>query len=479
MGLLSKVMRNPTIGGMLFKIMKKKAFKPYRVSPEKIHEKQSVMLERKFGRMEATEIGKKLGVCKGVKLQNLPIIDYGFYETFFSNPTPSAFMYPLKDYVRTKTSGTAGKEKWFLIPREEIKKSFFETALGVLFSVFHDGEKSTLEYGDTLYVNTAPRPFAGGFLVSEAQGTSVINVVPNVNLPYHDKVRYFILNHKKVDGALMLASTLISKIIPEIEEPIKLKGILLFDSITADVYKREIEEFTGVSPKTCYYSTETFVCSIPSVQYPLGFMLDWRRGLFEFLRVKEKEIEMEPIEIDQVEVGETYQLVFTSFISELTRYNKKDSLKCIAIGDDILGVDCPIFKFQSRLEKTISLQDFTRISENELIETFENAKIPFSDFTARVVMEKGLEYLLIYLEHVGKLTAEDIQRAVHDQLYETDRDYKDLVDFFGYIPVKIRLLPKGTFAKYLEEKIATVPKVDRVNMEERELHKILKLIKEP
>jgi len=477
MELPSKIISQPIIGKMIFKFLKRKALKTLEMSLDKTLEKQRGMLELKFKRMERTDIGRKLGVHRWVKLQNLPMTDYSFYEPLFYNPTSSAFMYHLEDYIKMRTSGTAGKEKWFLMPKDELKKAVYETFIPLLFIVFHDGEKSTLEYGDTLYANVAPRPFTSGFMGAETAKYGLINIVPNLNLLYHDKVNYFILNHEKIDGALILTSALISQIIPSIKKPIKLKGLGLLDSQVAEVYKKEIEEFTGAIPKSAYYSTETFVCSLPSVQYPLGFMFDWRRGTFEFLPVRDGE-EKEPIEIDQVKVGDFYQLIFTSFISELTRYKTKDCFKCVAKGDDILGVDYPIFKLYSRLEKTISLQNFTRISEDELLTAFQNTKISFIDFTARVEIEGGLEYLVIYVEPAEDISAEDIREAIHEQLYRGDKDYQDLVDFFGYTPLKIHLVPKGVFTKYLEGKIAAVPKVDRIKMREAEFEKILKIMKE-
>jgi len=151
----------------------------------------------------------------------------------------------------------------------------------------------------------------------------------------------------------------------------------------------------------------------------------------------------------------------------------------VAKGDDILNADCPVFKFFSRSEKTIILQSFTRISEEELLTAFSEAGIPYIDFTTRVEVEGGFEYLIIYLEYVGSLTVEKIQKSIHEQLYGKDKDYHDLVDFFDYVPIKIRLVPRGVFAKYLEG-IPTggFPKVDKINMSDKEFERLMRLIKE-
>jgi len=482
MGLLLKVISIPPVGKMVLEILKKRAFKPFQIPLEKALEKQNRVLKAKFNRMEGTEIGKKLGIYKGVKLQDLPITDYSFYEPFYNNPLPSAFMYPLKDYIRVKTSGTAGKEKWFLLPRRMIIKSFQETAVPMICAIFHDGEKVTLQYGDNLYLNIGPAPFAAGVLatVGSKEGKNpFFNFVPNLNLPYKDKVRYFILNHEKIDAAIMPVSTLISQIMPPIGKPIRLKGLLIPDPPTqVEIYKDEIEKFTGTTPKTAYGSTETLLCSVPSVQYSMGIFFDLRRAIFEFVPLKDGEIKKaESIGINEVAVGEFYRLVYTDLESEITRIDTNSSFECIARGDDFLGIDYPIFKFHCRLDKLISLMNFTRIDENELLKTFKEAGVSFVEFTTRTESEKGLEYLIIYLELVKRTNAEEVEKAIHNQLYETDKDYRDLSDFFEYTPVKVRLVPKGVFNDFLEEKTVAFPKVSRIDMKERDFDMLIQMIK--
>ena len=89
---------------------------------EKALETQKKLLQSKIKRLENTAIGKKMGVKKQLTLNELPLTDYDFYQQFYNNPTSDAFMYPLENYIRTRTSGTKGKEKWFMIPKVELKK---------------------------------------------------------------------------------------------------------------------------------------------------------------------------------------------------------------------------------------------------------------------------------------------------------------------------------------------------------------------
>jgi len=480
--LLLRLLAYPPIGKFFLNKMKKGILKPFEAPLSESMERQEGMLKEKFKRIERTEIGRKLGIREGTKLHDISLTDYEFYEPFYDNPSPSAFMYPLKSYERIKSSGTAGSEKWFMVPRTYIIKSAFETGIPYALLCTHDGEKITLEYGDTFYVNTAPRPFAVGVMASVISGKGrkfpLLNLVPNFNLPFEEKVRYFMNNCDRIDFAFVQASILVSQIMPAVKTPIKMKGLFCPDTAIAETYFDEISRFAGVPPRTAYNSTETLNCSIISLQYPLGFFFDWRRGVFEFVPVGNGDVrESEIIGIDEVEPGKVYNLVYTGFETELTRYNTWNAFKCVGKGDDILGIDYPIFKFHARLEKTISLHNFTRISEDEIIAAFRENNIQFTEFTAREETEKGLEYLVIYVETTGDMSGEEIQELLNKQLYDKDKDYRDLVDFYDYVPVKIRLIPKGIFAEYLMHKIAAISKVDRIKMRDDEFEKLLYLIK--
>ena len=135
--LLIKLLSYPTIGRFFLKRMKKRVLKPFQSSLSSAIEKQERMLREKFRRMEHTEIGKKLQIKSGTKLNDLPLTRYEFYEPFFNNPSPRAFMYPLEKYERMRTSGTAGREKWFMMPRHHIVKSAYETGLpAIMLSTF-------------------------------------------------------------------------------------------------------------------------------------------------------------------------------------------------------------------------------------------------------------------------------------------------------------------------------------------------------
>jgi phenylacetate-coenzyme A ligase PaaK-like adenylate-forming protein len=458
--------------------MKNRAFKPYQLSIESALEKQTKMLETKFKHMGRTDIGKKLGISKGTRIEDIKVTGYGFYEPFYKDFHPSAFMYPLEDYVKVKTSGTAGTEKLFVLPKRKIIRAFRETALQSIMSLFHDGEKIALERGDIIYVNTAGSLFAGGTTLSiGSKQNPFVSLVPNVNLSYSDKVRYFIMNHKRVDAAFMQISTLLTQIMPNVDGPINLKGFGTYETPSIEEHRNEIERFVGTIPKSLYASTETNSCSVMSVQHSMGFIFDYRRGFFEFFPVDGgRNVEKESVPLNEISVGGTYRLVYTDFDSEITRYNTNDCFRCIAKGDDFLSTDFPVFRILGRIDKVISIENYTRISEHELLTALNEAGIGFEDFTSRITTREGRQYLIIYLELIKDRKQGFIRDALHKQLYSMDKDYKDLVDHLNYVPLIIRIVQRGVFAKYLDVKTGSIAKVDRINMGKEDFARFVQLM---
>ncbi len=479
-GVFERLMQIPAIGKFTLEKLKANAFNSFEIPLSKALETQEKALNRKIERMEKIDIGKKLGIHRELNIKKLPETTYDFYAPFYENPSAYSFMYPLSEYASIKTSGTTGISKWFLIPRQAMHKVLRETALPSMFALFHDGEKIAMDYGDTLYLNLGPAPYISGSVFnigSKEKRAPFLNLVPNINLSYKEKVDFFVLNSKKIDAAWIMASTLVTQVIPALKEPIKLKGLILMDDLVARAHKEDIIKFTGVAPKTTYASTETIAPAIPSVQYSMGFIFDPRRGYFEFSPLGKNETQADPVELDEVKAGQVYRLIYTDLIGEITRYNTANSFKCIAIGDNIINTDYPVFQYNSRLDSVISIMNYTRISEEDLLAAFQATGIKLIDFTTRLNMDNGHEYLQIYIELIDGKSGQDIEKKIHQHLYTNNPDYKMLSDSFAYIPIKIQLLPKNTFAKYLENKGGSFPKVSRIGISNEEFKHLIDLTK--
>jgi len=346
-----------------------------------------------------------------------------------------------------------------------------------------DGEKFRFQVGDVAYMNIPGGTYISGFYQDTARKTqsSIVKIVPENadHMTFQQKVDYFVENHSNIDIAYMTVTTLLDQVKTRVEGPISLKAFVTSD-ITAEPLKERIKEFIGDYPRSIYGSTETMMCTIPSVGHPGGFFFDWRVIHPQFVPIEEAQdtysdtVTEAPDIVDMmdVEIGKRYQLIATPYYNDITRYIIPDNFECVSKGDDLLGSNIPVFKYYSRSDKLMVLHNFTRINEQEIVSVLEEAKIPFVDFTARKERMNTKEHLVIYLELSADMLVDEVRNLVHEAFMDFDKDYRDLSDFMEYTPLKLVFLRKGTFRKYLQNKEG-MPRIARIDMREERLREVL------
>lgn len=445
-----------------------------------VERRQREYLEKKVGRFSNCGIGRALGV--GTRsFEKTPITTYGFYQKYYENPQDGDFLYPLSEYLITTTSGTMSQPKKYLIPKPAIKENMLITAFPIVILASHDGDRYTFEFGDNVYTN-----IPGGNHISTHNvkiGTKAssmfVGQCPDSNLGFHDKVNYFVDHHKEINYAYMTVPTLLDTIYPQIGEPFELKGFMTQDS-SAEVLKERIKEASGTYPSVTFGSTESLAATLPSVEYPGSYFFDYRVTYPEFIPEKDK-ISMdaglvseppEALTLSQVEKGERYQLVITTYKTDIHRYAMPDIMECIADGDSVVGIDWPVFRYYSRTDRLVVLHNFTRIAEREMVHVLNEIALPFVDFVARREADDTKDYMTLYLELSEPIPEQEVYDRIQQGLLDFDKDWRDLNDFLDYKPLRVRLLPKGSFKRYLENR-GGLPKVDRMNMKKEALDLLL------
>lgn len=439
--------------------------------------------EEKIRRVSQCNIGKKLGVERNTPLKEVPLTGYEFYKPFFTSPTEGDFIHPLRDYVRTMTSGTMGRPKTYLSPRSGFNNNLRTTGLSLFFISTYNNGRPELEFGDTIYANVPGGAFVASF-ISDAfvdQQSSLFKLVPPQmhSKSYKEKVDYFIQNYDSVDLAYMTVTTFLDQICPFIDEEFYLKGLITQDS-AAGPLKEEVKERCGTYPRTVFGSTETLIAGIPSIEYPGAFFMDWRWIYPEFIRINDTvnaginviDDPPETLSMMETEVGERYQFIATPYQLDLTRYVMPDIFECISMSDDELGVEAPIFKFYSRSDNTVTLHNFTRINEEEIMTILRECNIPFVDFVAREEIIGSKEHLILYIEPREDMPREEVKSRIHLKLMDFDKDWRDLSNFFEYVPLEIRFLSQGTFGKYLEGKEG-MARLTRVGMRDERFSQLM------
>jgi len=479
---------------------------------KRIPEKQEEMLKKKFRLLSRTAIGKEIGVKEETKVGDLPLTSYPLYSRFFENPTQEAFMYALRYYTESLTTGSMGKAKWYLNPIP-LEVNMAAANLAAILALSSDGEKYCIREGYAIYANIAPPPYYAGVgwnrmvrakpsimklltLLKFYEPSRILELSRMTRLfkkfhflpldqgvPYQEKVDIFISNFKRIDIAMMTVGTLLNLVYPRIGQPIPLKAFVTQDT-SADFFRDKIKEITGVYPSTIYGSTETGTCGIPSPEHSMGIFFDWRTTYCEFLPEDrfissdiQKKFEPEVIPLDEVEVGRKYQLVATTFHSELTRYVMPDVFECISKGDNKLRIDFPIFKYYMRAFKQISLHNFTIIDERTILSAVKAADIEMNNFTARLEVIDGMDHLALYLEPGERYGENELLTKIHRSLCDIDKGYLELSAYQKYIPLRVILLPEGTFSEFMKRKVG-MPHLVRVETKKEDLDLLLSIGRE-
>jgi hypothetical protein len=195
----------------------------------------------------------------------------------------------------------------------------------------------------------------------------------------------------------------------------------------------------------------------------------------EFIPLDEGEAppeDSETVKLSEVEKGRRYRFVVTPYLTEIHKYLMPDVFECISHGDDCLGTDLPVFKYYSRGDKLVVLHNFTRIAEEELLQVMRDSGMGYVDFTARRETDGYRDHLKIYVELTEEKPVQEVHRSIGEALAEFDRDWRDLVEFLKYDPLKVELLPRGSFKRYLARQ-SGMYRVDRVQMRDEKLDLLL------
>jgi len=449
---------------------------------DNVEAKQNRLVKEKIKKLSNCSLGKKLGVDKGTSINDMPLTGYNLYLPFFKDPSEGELMYPLSDYVNAHTSGTMGKPKNYLLPKTGFIENIKKTALGILLLCTYDEGEFTYDIGDVLYANYPGGSFFSALMVDSFKNreSSFLKVIPDnsESMTFQEKVDFFIDNYEKIDISGMMVTTFLDEIYPRLKEPLSLKGFLTSD-IAAGPLKEEIKEKSGSYPSTIYASTETMVASLPSVEYPGGFFFDWRVIYPEFIP-EDNQVNSDirwivdtpdTLSMFDVEEGKRYQLIATPYYNDFTRYVMPDILECVAKSDDLLTIEIPIFKYYSRADNLLVIHNFTRISEEELLMIMKNSDIPFTEFTVRRELEGSKEYLSVYMELRRDMSEEEIYTAMNEALISHDDDWRDLNECINYTPLKLKILPEGTFNNFLDS--VDMHRVNRISMKEKHFNKLL------
>ena len=239
------------------------------------------------------------------------------------------------------------------------------------------------------------------------------------------------------------------------------KGITASGTDTS-VFADRIEKYWGVKPLEMYGSSEFSAIAIQAWDRKALTPLP---GLtfFEFIPLEESRRSMvepgfEPktLLLDEVQVGETYEIVLSSLkFTPFVRYRIGDLVHISALRNEDCGIDLPQMIIEGRCDDVIDLAGFTRLTERTIWYAIENSRIGYEEWICRKELEGEDPVLRIWIEPKDSAVGPDeVREAVHQSLKELDADYRDLEKMLGYNPLRVELLSLGTFHRFMLDRQA-------------------------
>jgi len=155
--------------------------------------------------------------------------------------------------------------------------------------------------------------------------------------------------------------------------------------------------------------------------------------------------------LDQVEAGKRYEIVLTNFMGGImVRYRVGDIIQIIALRDEELDINLPQMVFYSRADDIIDIASIARLTETTIWQAIADAGFKYTDWVARKEYEGGEVVLHLYIEPKGEVDVDvkEIRERIHRNLQRLDPFYAELESLWKMDPLRVTLLPPGTFQRY-------------------------------
>ena len=222
--------------------------------------------------------------------------------------------------------------------------------------------------------------------------------------------------------------------------------------LDTDLFSGRIERCWGKQPYQMYAATEGGVMGMQAWDGH-GMVFSPYSDFYEFVPVEESRKwrddpshRPDALQLDEVEQGKTYEVVITNFYGmPLVRYRLGHLVQILA-----QGVNGPEFEFVGRSDDLIDIAGFTRINEKTVWKALDGTGIPPSEWTVRREPVGDKLTLHLYAEPHVPCDEAALAARLHANLKRADPLYADLEDMLGIRPLRVTVLPPGTFDRYYE-----------------------------
>jgi len=473
------------------------------LSPREFMEIQEHLLLEEIELVAESPLGKK--IMKGTRpksveefRQLVPLTTYEDYAPDIGNCQEDALAE--KPFCWAHTSGRGGTHKWVPYTRRAFDRlGISGMGMSILACASKKGEVRVGE-GARFLQNLPPRPYYSGICFWSGQLQFGFRLIPPLEyaetLSFEERMQagFGMALRTGVDVLSSLTSVLIKMgerftetsggskpswkmlhplVMPRIIRALvkskiekrailpkdlwPLKGLICYGMDTS-IYKERLKYYWGKEPLEGYGSTEMGVVATQCWNkkgmtfFPFSCFLEFVPEE-EWLKSREnKDYQPTTVLLDEVKEGKSYEVIITNFYGmPFLRYRGGDLIKIVASEDEETGVKIPQIAFESRADDLIDIAGFTRLDEKTVWQAIVNAGIRHEDWTIRKEYHLDQLILHLYIETKDDIDSKKAERLINKQLGSIDADYRDLQDMLGTQPLRVTLLPRGSFQRYYEE----------------------------
>ena len=407
-------------------------------------------------------------------------------------------------YTWAHTSGRSGDYKWIPYTEQAYRKLGERVLAGVILASARARGEVRLKEGDVLVYNTPPRPYISGLALRALGDQFNFNFVPALEateeMEFQERIEYGFqkgletgidilgsmsvvlvkmgeqfakgANTTRLSSKMLRPPVLFRLLRGFIRSKREHRPMLPKDLWTikalpcggADtaIYKEKIAYFWGVDPYEQYGSTEEGAIATQSWNKKyMTFFPD--AAFYEFIPEEEwyrwhcnSNYQPQTVLLNEVRPGKKYELVISNFYGKpLLRYRTYDLMEFPALQDEEIDVRLPQMNFAGRSNDFIDLAGFTGMIDEKMVwKAIANTGIPYQEWAIRKERENGEPILRLYMEPIGSIEKEIIQRKVHEALKGLNSFYADYEAMIEKPALEVTVLNPGTFQEYMKQKQA-------------------------
>lgn len=475
------------------------------ISLQEFMEIQEDLLLKEIELVAGTPIGRK--IMKGIRPKSaeefrrlVPLTTYDDYAPYIGNCQEEALVE--KPCYWARTTGSAGGFKWLpWVSRADEMACRNMVAARVLATAEKKGEMNVRPGGKMLF-NLPQRPYFSGTLAfSVSQRIPFPTILPleeaekmtfreriergfeialRTGVDYVSSMSYVLVktgesfseHARKMKFSLSLLRPVVvfrllralvrckliekRSLLPKDLWPVK---AIFGYGVDTSIYREQIFYYWGRMPYEIYGASEAGVIAMQSwtkkwmTFLPDSVFLEFIPETEWLMSREDKGYQPTTILLNEVQEGKIYEVVLTNFYGmPLLRYRLGDLIKIISLRDEEAGINLPQIAFQAKISAIIDIARLAKLDEKTAWQAITNTGIKYDDWSIRKEYDGNRPHLQLYIELKENRRAEEVEYLVDEQLKRLVQDYGDLVGMLEVGPLRITLLTKATFRRYLEEK---------------------------